>query len=198
MNDLDRIGAGGHVVLACFGKTHGGTQPPNSQQTCVSNGYTGHIKVGDSIDDDNEDQDSSIKPLVDGCNDRINRSHSSSYSGKTYDETDPRAVVIPVVDWSSDRLGSKVTVKGFAAVWLDSVDSQNSVVNAHFIRMVAPGAGPSKTAPDYGAHARARLVASAGQIHWTSSPASEAPVAFAQAQPAESMGSGAIRLIGLK
>jgi len=64
---------------------------------------------------------------------------------------DPRVLIVPMVDFSSINGNSQVPVKGFAALWLVSIDS-NQNIQTYFIYQVAPGGSPDTTATNYGAY----------------------------------------------
>jgi Flp pilus assembly protein TadG len=66
--------------------------------------------------------------------------------------TDPRVLIVPMVDFSSINGNSQVPVKGFAALWLVSVDNSNTI-QTYFINQVAPGSTPDTTgtSTNYGA-----------------------------------------------
>jgi hypothetical protein len=65
--------------------------------------------------------------------------------------TDPRVLIVPMVDFSNINGKSEVPVIGFAALWLVSVDNQNDITT-YFINEVAPGSTPDPNAPTYGAY----------------------------------------------
>jgi len=65
--------------------------------------------------------------------------------------TDPRVLIVPMVDYSSINGSSQVPVKGFAALWLVSVNSQNDI-RTYFINQVAPGSTPNTMVQNFGAY----------------------------------------------
>ena len=65
--------------------------------------------------------------------------------------SDPRVLIVPMVDFSSINGNSQVPVKGFAALWLVSVDG-NQNIQTYFINQIAPGGSPDTTATNYGAY----------------------------------------------
>ena len=65
--------------------------------------------------------------------------------------TDARVLIVPMVDFSSINGSSQVPVKGFAALWLVSADSQNNITT-YFIDQVASGGTPKASAANYGAY----------------------------------------------
>ncbi len=91
-------------------------------------------------------------PADSGFSDRITAG-KTAYPSDTYSSfnpKDPRAIILPVVDWSTAAGRSEVAVKGFAAVWVDSESGGNA--SAHFISLIPPGANEDSTAPNYGAY----------------------------------------------
>lgn len=65
--------------------------------------------------------------------------------------TDPRVLIVPMVDYSSINGSAEVPVKGFAALWLVSIDSNNNITT-YFINQVAAGSTPDSTASNFGAY----------------------------------------------
>lgn len=111
----------------------------------IAGGYTGPLQVGDYI---NTEPGKKVGPVDQGFQDRIDSAMGSDASGTfanhTYD--DPRVVYVPMVDWSTIGGGrNAVQVKGFAALWVDSVNGSN--LNVHFISQVAPDSLPNTSAP---------------------------------------------------
>jgi Flp pilus assembly protein TadG len=64
---------------------------------------------------------------------------------------DPRVLIVPMVDFSNINGSSEVPVKGFAALWLVSVDSKNDI-QTYFISEVAPRSTPDPDAQNFGAY----------------------------------------------
>jgi Flp pilus assembly protein TadG len=113
----------------------------------LSNGYSGTVHVGDMI---SSEPGASSGPTSQGINQRISdgREFDSCASWNNFKPGDPRAVIVPIVDWTGCNGRCSVPVKAFASVWINSV--RGTDINATFIEMVAPGSTPSATAPDYG------------------------------------------------
>jgi hypothetical protein len=60
-------------------------------------------------------------------------------------------LIVPMVDFSTAQGRSQVLVKGFAVLWLVSVDNKDNI-QTYFIDQVAPGSTPDNTVPNYGAY----------------------------------------------
>jgi hypothetical protein len=65
--------------------------------------------------------------------------------------TDPRVLIVPMVDFGSINGQSQVPVKGFAALWLVSVDNKKDI-ESYFINQVVPGSTPDGNASNFGAY----------------------------------------------
>lgn len=65
--------------------------------------------------------------------------------------TDPRVLIVPMVDFSGINGNSQVPVKGFAALWLVSINSKNDIAT-YFINQVVPGSTPDTNAMNFGAY----------------------------------------------
>lgn len=143
LNYDEGVGPGNWGSLAL-----GGTGGSNLR-TNIADGYFGPVSIGDWID---TEPGKKTGPFDQGFSDRITAGQtaypSDTYSN--YNPNDPRAVILPVVDWSTAQGRSEVEVKGFAAVWVDSESGGSAA--AHFISMVPPGANEDSTAPNYGAY----------------------------------------------
>jgi Flp pilus assembly protein TadG len=115
----------------------------------VADGYSGPVSVGDWI---TTEPGKKVGPIDQGFSDRMSQGQSqypdASFSSHTLD--DPRAVVVPLVDWSTAQGRGSVLVKGFAMLWIDSVNGGQ--IQAHFIQQVVPDSLPDSQATDYGAH----------------------------------------------
>jgi Flp pilus assembly protein TadG len=117
-----------------------------------ANGYSGPVSVGQWV---NTATGQKNGPVDQGITDRINAAlNSAQWSTGTFSNhapNDPRAVVLPLVDWNNPGVNgtSGVQVQAFAMVWVDSVNG--GVINAHFIRGVVPDSIPNPQALDYGA-----------------------------------------------
>lgn len=95
----------------------------------------------------------STGPIRSAFNFLINEGQSVDPGGTFASHTpnDPRVLIVPMVDFSGINGNSQVPVKGFAALWLVSINSKNDI-QTYFIDEVAPGSTPDPNAPDYGAY----------------------------------------------
>ncbi|HYL58855.1 MAG TPA: TadG family pilus assembly protein [Candidatus Acidoferrales bacterium] len=86
----------------------------------VQAGYNGTVSVGESVPTKPGLMD---KKAQDAFNARITAGAASYPSGtwNIHDPSDPRDIVIPVVDWSGANGKSSVPIVGFVHVWLVSV-----------------------------------------------------------------------------
>jgi hypothetical protein len=137
------VGAGNWGSLAL-----GGVGGANLRSR-IANGYNGPISVGDWV---TTEPGRKTGPFDQGFGDRVSAG-LSAYPTDTYlsyDPHDPRAVILPVVDFSTAKGRSSVLVKAFAAVWIDSVAGGTAA--AHFIAMTVAGGNQDASAPNYGAH----------------------------------------------
>jgi hypothetical protein len=92
-------------------------------------------------------------PIRSAFNYLINEGLSVDAGGtfSNHTATDPRVLIVPMVDFGGINGNSQVPVKGFAALWLVSVNSNNDIAT-YFIQQVAPGSTPDSTANNYGAY----------------------------------------------
>jgi Flp pilus assembly protein TadG len=101
-------------------------------------GFTQHVKVGDTYDTKTGNMVGPTRQALTGDSDsRFNRqSGNPAYASDTwshFNAGDPRVIVVPLVDWTNQGGGSKpITIKGFAAFWIDSVSGGQ--VTGRFIR----------------------------------------------------------------
>ncbi len=127
----------------------GATGASTFQQN-VEYGYPGSIAVGDWLATQTGQM---AGPTSSAFNFLINEGLSVDPSGTFASHTlsDPRVLIVPMVDFSSINGSSQVPVKGFAALWLVSADSQNNI-NTYFINQVASGSKPVVGDNNYGAY----------------------------------------------
>jgi Flp pilus assembly protein TadG len=127
-----------------------GATGASNYQNNIQSGYSGSISVGDYLSTETGVMNG---PTQSGINYLLNAGANSD-SGGTYSShtlNDPRAVIVPMVDFSGINGSAQVPVKGFAELWLVSVNG-NAQITTYFISQVAPGAIPSSTANNYGAY----------------------------------------------
>ncbi len=121
----------------------------------LADGYSGPIAVNDWIA---TEPGKKVGPVDQGLADRMSAGQSEFPNGSfsNHDPGDPRAVVLPMVDWSTAQGRSAVMVHGFAMLWLDSVSG--GTIQAHFIQQVVPDSLPNSQATDWGAHGAPFLI----------------------------------------
>jgi hypothetical protein len=121
----------------------------------IEYGYQGSVSVGDSL---TTETGVTTGPIRSAFNYLISEAQSEDAGGTfaNHSPTDPRILIVPMVDFSSINGNSQVPVKGFAALWLVSVDSKNDIAT-YFIDQVASGSTPDVNAQNYGAY-KAALV----------------------------------------
>jgi Flp pilus assembly protein TadG len=127
------------LALGCDGAT--------CYQDNLTNGYSGTITVGDLL---SSEPGATVGPTDKGINARIQNglAFDSSASATNFKTGDPRAVIVPVVNWNGCKGKCTVPVVTFAAVWINSVSG--TTINATFISYVAAGSTSSTTAANDG------------------------------------------------
>ena len=136
------VGPGNWDLLAL-----GGTGGSNLRSN-IADGYSGPVSVNDWV---TTEPGKKVGPVDQGFQDRLTLGQNS-YSGGTYllhSFSDPRVLVIPMVNWEGQNGRSQVQVTGFASVWLDSYSSGQVTVN--FISQVIANSFGSSTAGYFGA-----------------------------------------------
>lgn len=139
-----QVGAGNWSALAL-----GGTGASIYLQD-IENGYSGSISAGGLVTTETGVING---PTQQGINYRIDEGLNVDPTGGYADHTltDPRAVVVPMVNFSSINGQSQVPVEGFAELWLVSVDGSANITT-YFIGQVAANSQPSATASNFGAY----------------------------------------------
>lgn len=127
----------------------GGTGASNLEQN-IEYGYRGPVSVGDEV---TTEPGQKVGPIRSAFNFLINEGQSEDPGGTFANHVfnDPRVLIVPMVDFSTAQGRSQVLVKGFAALWLVSVDGKDDI-QTYFINQVAPGSIPDSNAPNYGAY----------------------------------------------
>ena len=136
-----QVGAGNWDLLALGGV--GG----NNLRNNIANGYNGQVSVGDWL---TTEPGKKVGPVDQGFQDRMDLAQSADPSG-TYGShklSNPRVLVLPVVDWEHPNGRSLVAVKAFASVWLDSYSGGK--VTVHFISQVIANSFGDPSAPYFG------------------------------------------------
>ena len=133
-----QLGPGNWDLLA-LGATGG-----NNLRTNIANGYNGMITVGDWL---TTEPGKKVGPVDQGFQDRLDSAASVDPTG-TYSShalTNPRVMILPVVDWEHQNGRSQTQLKAFATVWLDSYNGGK--VTVHFISQVIANSFGSASAP---------------------------------------------------
>jgi Flp pilus assembly protein TadG len=120
-----QLGPGNWDLLALGGP--GGS----TLRTNIANGYNSMVSLNDWV---TTEPGQKVGPVDQGFQDRLDRA-ASLYPTETYAShslTNPRVLVLPVVDWENQNGRKQVQVTGFAAVWLDSYSGGR--VTVHFIQ----------------------------------------------------------------
>jgi len=115
----------------------------------VETGYAGLVTVGDWL---LTEPGNVVGPTQQGFGYRMNAG-ANSFSAGTFNNhelNDPRVMLIPIVDWSSINGRSEVPLKGFAMMWIVSIDGQGTI-NCYFIQQSVPNAIPDPNGPVTGA-----------------------------------------------
>jgi Flp pilus assembly protein TadG len=149
LNQSQGVGAGNWGSLALGGV--GGS----NLRTNIANGYSGPVSVGDWV---TTEPGKKVGPVDQGFTDRISQGQAVDPSGtfSTHSLDDPRAIVIPLVDWSTAKGRSSVQVKGFVTVWVDSVSGGQ--IFTHFISQVIADSVGNPSATDEGARGEPFLI----------------------------------------
>jgi len=124
----------------------GGSGGSNFQNN-LANGFSGTVSIGDSL---TSEPGAMFGPTQNGINARLDAGQSFD-PGATWNEhhlSDPRAITVPLVDWSRAGGRGQVQCLGFAELWLTGVSGTN--ISGIFIAQAARG-NPSPNAPYAGA-----------------------------------------------
>jgi Flp pilus assembly protein TadG len=136
-----QLGPGNWDLLALCG-VGGATLRSN-----IANGANAMMSVGDWI---TTEPGKKVGPVDQGFQDRLDAAASVDPTG-TYSShalTNPRVMILPVVDWQHPNGRSSVQVMSFASVWLDSYSKGQ--VTVHFISQVIANSFGSPSAPYFG------------------------------------------------
>jgi Flp pilus assembly protein TadG len=127
----------------------GGTGASNYSNN-IQTGYTGVVSVGDTLA---TETGSMTGPTKQGFDARISAGLSEYPAGTFESHTldDPRAVVVPMVDFTGVQGSVTVPVKGFAELWLVSSAGSGNIT-AYFITSVVPGVKPKPGGSDFGTY----------------------------------------------
>jgi Flp pilus assembly protein TadG len=133
----------------------GGTGASN-YRTNLEYGYQELISVGDLVATETGVM---AGPNRQGFDARIAAGLSQFPSGTFSDHSlsDPRVVVVPMVDFGGIAGASQVPVQGFAVLWITSVSADGKDITAFFIEQTVPGSEPGTSGSNFGAY-RAVLI----------------------------------------
>ena len=144
-----QVGPGNWDLLALGGV--GG----NNLRGNIAQGYSGLVTVGDWV---TTEPGKKVGPVDQGFQDRIDAANSSDPTGTylSHSGTNPRVLVLPIVDWEHQNGRKLVQVDAFATVWLDSYSG--GVVNVHFISQVVANSYGDPSAPNFGGRGHPMLI----------------------------------------
>src|SRR5258708_39427499 len=113
------------------------------------------VSVGDWV---SSNPGKKVGPVDQGFQDRIDAATTIDPSGtfSSHVLTNPRVLIVPVVDWQHPNGKSSVQVMAFASVWLDSYSKGQ--VTVHFISQVIANSFGSPTASYFGARGSPNLL----------------------------------------
>jgi Flp pilus assembly protein TadG len=120
----------------------------------LANGYPGTLTVGDTVQNEPGNK---TGPTGTGIAARVTAGQTVDPGGTWSDHTvtDPRAIIVPVVDWTGCSGSCTGPVMGFSSIWI--VGANGGAINIVFIGTAAAGTTPSRTAANYGTY-RAVLI----------------------------------------
>jgi hypothetical protein len=132
-----QVGTGNWSPLALGGS--GG----DNYRSNIENGYPSKVSVGDSIQTETGNL---VGPTNQGFQYRISMGLNQFSTGtfQNHDLNDPRVTLIPIVDFSNINGSSQVPVKGFAMMWIVSINGQGTIT-CYFIQQSVPNAQPDPT-----------------------------------------------------
>lgn len=149
----DKMGPGNWQALAL------GVSGANAYENNIKFGYSGpEIKIGDLIPTQTGVMQG---PTQQAINWVINQQQtyypsdspgtSAADAGQNITPGDPRAMLVPLVDFSGANGNSQVPVVAFGEVWVDNIDGRGDLT-ASFVK-AASGSTPESIAPTTGAFA---------------------------------------------
>ncbi len=140
-------GKNGTYGPANWGSLALGGQGGSNERSNLANGYSGPLNIHDWV---NTEPGQKVGPIDQGIADRISTAMTMDSAGtfSSHSLDDPRAAILPLVDWNHPNGRSAVQIMGFVMVWIDS--ASGGTIKAHFIRQVAPDSVPNISAADNG------------------------------------------------
>jgi Flp pilus assembly protein TadG len=144
-----QLGPGNWDLLALGGV--GG----NNLRTNIADGYNSMVSVGDWI---TTEPGQKVGPVDQGFQDRLNLAATADSGGtfSSHTVSDPRVLIVPVVNWQGQNGRSQVQVTAFATLWLDSYNKGQ--VTVHMISQVIANSFGNPNAPSFGARGTPRLI----------------------------------------
>lgn len=144
-----QVGPGNWGSLALGGS--GGS----NERTNIGDGYQGPLAINQWVD---TEPGFKKGPVDQGFADRLAQADSQFPSDTflAHNPANPRAVIIPMVVWSSPNGRSQVQIVAFASIWIDSISG--GTINAHFIEKEAFNSTGDPNAPFRGARGRPILI----------------------------------------
>jgi Flp pilus assembly protein TadG len=161
LNRMDTNGANGPWVAApgnwgfvdLCGSTGG-----SALRSSIANGYYGELTIGNTLTTQPGVSNGNVSKGLNGLLDRAPSNSTTPTTSNFNNPPDPRAVVIPLVDFTGANGKSNLPIKGFMAFYINSVDTGstnsngvNGVINGTFIGMADPNSTTSINAPKAGA-----------------------------------------------
>ena len=132
-----QVGAGNWSPMALGGNG------ASNYSTNIQTGYPGKVSVGDMLD---TEPGNVVGPTTSGFQYRLSMGQNQFSTGtfQNHDLNDPRVMLIPIVDFSNINGKSQVPMKGFAMMWIVSIDGQGTIT-CYFIQQSVPNAQPDPT-----------------------------------------------------
>ena len=132
-----QVGAGNWAPLALGGNG------ASNYSTNIQSGYPGKVSVGNMLD---TEPGNVVGPTTSAFQYRLSMGQNQFSTGtfQNHDLNDPRVMLIPIVDFSNINGKSQVPMKGFAMMWIVSIDNQGTI-NCYFIQQSVPNAQPDRT-----------------------------------------------------
>jgi hypothetical protein len=133
----DAPGNWGNVSLC------GGGNGGAALRSSIANGFHGSMAVDQTLQ---TEPGAKVGPVNQGFADYLN-GHADNWANG-WSMGDPRAVMVPVVDFSNCRGRCVVPITGFMTFYIDSYS--NGAISGHFITMMDPGSVANGAAGDAG------------------------------------------------
>jgi Flp pilus assembly protein TadG len=120
-------------------------------RAAIANGFYGPISAGQTV---SSEPGADVGNIAQGFQDRLALSTDNS---TTFDTTDPRLVIVPLVNFAGCSGNCNLPVTGFMAFYIDSYSG--GAINGHFVTMSVPDAyGNGLANNDLGLKGNAKLI----------------------------------------